>query len=252
MAKPPTDPNLRPDELAFRFDTDHGIEVEQLATFLLRAATVARRTGTELSVVGVAEGSVIVKLRAVSTSARKEFMKAPFAAAAAAMTVGGGIGATVYAIVNAMVPSPGKVSPLAKAGAVLIEDHRVGKIEVVTNNQTFIVMDGTRAAQIRTLEESRRAGRGGTATAAAPARGASPDVPLMMSAAREGTLSGEVLDVGGEPHFRPDGYRYLVPIDTDSGARGQLGPGMRVRVRGEIVSRRGQPDRIVIDAAFPD
>jgi len=252
MATRSTDLNFRSDELAFRFSTDRGVDVEHLATFLQRAATVARRAGTELVVVGVPEGSVIIKLRAVTNSAKKEFMKAPLAAAAAAMAVGGGIGGTVVAIVNAMVPSYNKVSPMAKAGAVLVENHHVEKIEVITNNQTIVVMDGTRAAQIRMLEEHRKASRGGKAMFADAEAGDAPSVPRMIIAARAGVLSGEVFDVEGELHFRPDGYRYLVPVDADSSAYGQLGPGMRVRVRGEIVPRRGQPDRIVVDAASPD
>lgn len=249
------DLDLRPDELAFRFDTDRGVDVEHLATFLQRVTTVSRRAGTEFVVVGVPDGSVIVKLRAVAKRANREFMKAPLAGAAAAMAVGGGIagiGGAVTAIVHAMVPSYAKVSPIAKAGAVLVEDHHVEKIEIITNNQTIVVMDGPRAAQIRMLEEHRKAGRGQKASYAEAEMRVGPSVPHMIVAAREGTLSGEILDVDGEMHFRPDGYRYLVPVDADSTAYRELGPGAHVRVQGEIVARRGQPDRIVIDAASAD
>ncbi len=48
-------------------------------------------------------------------------------------------------------------------------------------------------------------------------------------------LIGETVLVDGELHFRPDGFRYLVPIDqhASDGAM-KLVPGARIRVTGQI------------------
>jgi len=59
---------LRPDELAFHFAGDRGVNADALANFLKRAAAVAKSRGGELRVVGLREGSLMVKLRALPRS----------------------------------------------------------------------------------------------------------------------------------------------------------------------------------------
>ena len=78
-------------------------------------------------------------------------------------------------------------------------------------------------------------------------------VVQLVEEARQGGLSGQIELVGDELHFRPDGYNYWVPVDENP-ARvlpGQVVPGAHIRVRGHIVTRGGQPDRIVVEWARP-
>jgi hypothetical protein len=238
--------DLAPDEFAFRFDTEFGVEADEVAAFLQRAATVARRTGADLRVVGVREGSLVIKLRAVAKAAGKEFKKTPLAGTASVFAIGG----VIYAIVHAMIPSHTSITPLARAGAQIVEQHQVKTIEVITVNQTFLVMDETRAAQIRMLDEHlKHRGR-------APAPGESissfddVDVPRLVQAAKQGALSGEVLEVEGELHFRPAGFRFLVPIDAAPDIAGALQAGKHVRIAGQVITRNGQPDRLIVESIF--
>lgn len=230
------------DEFAFRFDTEAGIEADDLAVFLQRAATVARRAGADLKVVGVPSGSLIVKLRAVAKAANKEFKKTPLAGTASAFAIGG----VIYAIANAMVPSHTNTSPLAKAGVQIIEQHQVKKIEIVTVNQTIVIMDEDRAAQIRMLDQHRKQRKSTQAQPEYRLRHDDAELPRFVEAARQGLLTGQVFDVEGELHFRPDGFRFLVPIDAELDDGAALHVGRHIRIAGAVLTRNGQPDRLVV------
>lgn len=72
----------------------------------------------------------------------------------------------------------------------------------------------------------------------------------MLRDARSGDLTGETSVVKGELHFRPDGYRYWVPVQ-ENGVIGLqwLEPNARYRVSGHIALNGDQPDRIIVDRA---
>ena len=237
---------LAPDEFAFRFDTEFGVEVDEVAIFLQRAATIARRAGADLRVIGVREGSLVIRLRAVAKAAGKEFKKTPLAGSASVLAIGG----VIYAIVNAMVPSHTSITPLAKAGAQIVEQHQVKTIEVITINQTFVVMDETRAAQVHMLEEHLKGRRKIKVLEQSASSFDDIDVPRLVQAAKQGALSGDVLDVEGELHFRPDGFRFLVPIDAGADVSDALQAGKHVRIAGQVITRNGQPDRLIIASIF--
>lgn len=72
----------------------------------------------------------------------------------------------------------------------------------------------------------------------------------MLHEVRSGDLSGETSIVNGEIHFRPDGYRYWVPVDQNSvTADCVLQPGGHYRISGHIELSDGSPDRIIVDRA---
>ena len=239
------DLRLQPDEFAVLFRSDAGVDANELGIFLQRASTVGRRAGAELQVVAVEHGSVAVILRtikrsSIAKSAGKEFAKAPIGTTAAGTAI---VGAVVSAIVFAMAATHGEVTPLAKAGADLVENHQVQEIQIVTINQTFVVMDEHRVEQLRAVERRVELPR-----EALPA----PEVRQLIAQGRKGTLSGEVFYVAGELHFRPDGYRYLVPVDTRrSEAIGDLKVDVHFRVVADILTHNGQPDTIIIHDATP-
>lgn len=242
MASLASELQLRPDELAFYFRSEEGVDALELGVFLQRAATVARSRGADLRVTATREGSLAVILRAVRKSsiaknARKEFTKAPIATTAAGA---GLVGMVAGAIIYAMSPNTGKATPLAKAGADVVEQSHVTEIHVVTLNKTTVVMDEIRARQVREVVHRRKR--------RIPAL-SRPEVQELIGYAREGSLSGAVLDVGGELHFRPDGYRYLVPIDPRSEAAEELFPDAHFQVRGEVTTHHGQPNTIIIHSA---
>lgn len=234
---------LGPDDLAFYFASDMGIEAGDLGQFLQRAAVVAREAGAELRVTALEPGSLSVIMKAVrrtrvGRAAEREFYKAPVATTGAAVGI---VGAVAAAIVFAMSPDEAGPTPLGKAGAAVVERHHVERIEVVTVHQTFVVMDPARAREVRAAE--RRARRG-------PPRLTGPDMAAIADDGRRGALTGSVHAVAGELHFRPDGYRFLVPIDIDrSDAAEDLYPEAHFRVSAALQTRRGQPHAIVIRRA---
>ena len=72
----------------------------------------------------------------------------------------------------------------------------------------------------------------------------------MLRDARTGDLTGETSIVKGELHFRPDGYRYWVPVDENPVmANSAMQSGGRYRVSGRIALSSGRPDRIIVDQA---
>lgn len=234
---------LGPDEFAFHFETMVGVDADALATFLKRAATVARRNGSELRVVGLREGSLDVVLKAIRKGAAKEFEEKPIDTTIKTSVFVGGI---VAGIIHMMSPQLSGDTPIAKAGADVVENHHVTQITIVTNDESTVVMNQMIAKEVREvgkrqhlLEESDAVPR-----LSAPIAG-------MLRDARSGDLSGETSIVKGELHFRPDGYRYWVPVDENPvTANGLLQPGARYRVSGHIALSGGQPDRIIIDRAM--
>jgi hypothetical protein len=237
------DLELEDDELAFYFASEAGIEASDLGQFLQRAAAVARQAGAELRVTALEPGSLSVIMKAVRSSkagraAVKEFNKAPIQVTAAGAALAGTV---ATAIAFAMSPDEAGVTPLGKAGATVIEHHHVERIEVVTTRETIIIMDPVRARGLRALEEQMR-----RETPLLPA----PDVRVLTDQSRRGVLTGSVHEVAGELHFRPDGYRYLVPIDmAGSDAAASLQAGAHVRVSGKLHLHRGQPHAISIGDA---
>jgi hypothetical protein len=231
--------NLEPNNLAFVFDSEIGVSAADLGLFLQRASTVSRRAGVDLYVIGLHEGSLAVVARALRKGGQAgidEFRSSPIRTAASAAAL---VGMATAAIAAAMIPRPGDVSPLAKAGAGLVEHHSVTQISLVTTNRTTIVMDEKRAAEVRMLESERHYD-------ALP----SPDVRQLMASAINGNLSGTVLLVDGELHFRPDGFRYLVPVDRSAAALPEVvRPGRHLVVWGQLLLRNTQPDMLVIREA---
>lgn len=243
MASLASELDLRPDEFAFYFRSELGVEAHELGVFLQRAATVAKRQGAELRVSATRPGSLAVILRALRKSptaraAQNEFAKAPVATTAAGVAL---VGAVVGAILYAMSPQPGRVTPLAKAGAEVVEKCHVEQIEVITINKSTVVMDQDRARRVREIQRVER-----RRSPALPPR----DVQMLVSAARKGLLSGSVVEVEGELHFRPEGYRYWVPIDmARSEAAEELYPQAYFRVHADLTTLAGQPDTIIIHSA---
>lgn len=234
---------LQPDEFAFHFATNVGVDADALATFLKRAATVARRGGAELRVVGMREGSLDVVIRAIRKGAKKEFLEKPIDTTIKSSLFLTGI---VVGIIHAMSPTSGG-TPIANAGAAIVEDHPVTQITVVTNDDSVVVMDEGIAKELREAREQQKLLEGPD-----EAPRLSAPVAGMLRDARSGDLSGETSIVTGELHFRPDGYRFWVPVDENPvTADNALRPGGRYRVSGHIALIEGQPDRIVVDRAVP-
>jgi hypothetical protein len=235
---------LGPDEFAFHFETTAGLDADALATFLKRASTVARRGGAELLVVGVREGSLDVVIKAIKAGAKKEVFEKPIDTTIKTSLFVTGI---VASIIHAMSPTLGGGAPIANAGAAVIENHQVTEIIIVTNEDSTVVMDIGIVSQLREARQKRNLLDG---PAAVPRLSA--PVAGMLRDARSGELSGETSAVKGELHFKPDGYRYWVPVDENPvTANGVLQPGGRYRVSGHIALNGGQPDRIVVDHAVP-
>jgi hypothetical protein len=117
----------------------------------------------------------------------------------------------------------------------------------VTNDDSTVVMNGAIARQLREARQQQNllSGPDTVPRLSAPVAG-------MLRDARSGDLSGETSIVKGELHFKPDGYRYWVPVDENPvTANGVLLTGGRYRVSGHIALKGGQPDRIVVDQAVP-
>jgi hypothetical protein len=236
-------------EFAFHFQTKEGVEADALGNFLKRAATVARQSGAELRVVGLREGSLAVIIEAIRKSragkgAAKEFSDKPIDTT---IKVSGFLASIVAAIAYAMSPAQSGSTPIAKAGADVIENHHVTEITLVTNRTSIVVMNQTIAAEVR--EKERFSPR--MLPESDEARRLPGPMVEMIEDARQGNLSGEAAIVNGELHFRPDGYRYWVPVDGYRASQGLLYPGGHFRVAGQIEMRHGQPDRIIVDAAKP-
>lgn len=233
--------DLRPNEFAFYFEGERGVEVDALSEFLKRAATIARSRGAELHVVGVRDGSVAVVLRTMLKNAGKEFVDKPLDSATkvAALT------ATVAgAIIWAMSPGKSTDTPIAKSGAKVVIEQHVTSIKVITPVNVTVVMDGERARAVRERTAAKpSADRGPVGLSTRPMA----PVRMIAEQAALGQLTGEITVVGSDLHFRPDNYRYWVPVSSDGDC--DLLPGHRYRVAGHIAMVRGLPDHIIVYSA---
>lgn len=236
---------LGPHEFAFHFEAKGGVDADALANFLKRAATVARQHGAGLRVVGLQQGSLSVVIEAIKRGAKKEFEEKPIDTTIKTSAFIGGI---VLGIIHLMSPAVSGVTPIAKAGAEMVERHQVMQITIVTNESSTVVMNKEIAKELREAEEERQLMLPPTDDIMR----LSAPVAAMLRDARTGDLSGETEMVHGELHFRPDGYRYWVPVDESPvSAMGQIRPGGRFRVSGHIALNEGHPDRIVVNWAEP-
>lgn len=215
--------DLRRDEFAVVFDSDTGVDANELGIFFQRLATVGRQAGADLRVLAHERGSLAVIIRAISRSANAEFNRAPIGTTASGVAIGGAtVGLVTAAVVAAMSLTAGRATALAKAGAELVESHGINNIKLVTINQTFVVMDEKRVLQLRALERHRKVvSEAYNAQTFEP----TPEVRRLISDARKGLLSGSIYAAAGGLHFRPDGYHFMVPVDTlHSSAAGTLLP----------------------------
>jgi hypothetical protein len=233
----PTELHLNPDEFAFYFDTRRGIEAKELGLFLQRVATVARREGAELQIIGIREGSLQVVIKTLKAM-KGEFAANPIKTTAASVAL---TGAAVAAISHAMSPSTGNVTPLAKAGAEIVERHHVKRIEIITKDSRITVMDELTARDIKNSAKDDHRAR----------RHYSDDIGNLRKIVQHGAVTGYVTDIDGELHFRPDGFRFLIPINQDNSKVSKIYPGLRYSVHSDLITRNGQPDSLVIHHAFP-
>lgn len=250
---------LRPDELAFYFASDRGVEVDALANFLKRVSTIAARKGGALRVVGLQQGSLIVKLRAIPKSAVaqnawKEFSEKPLDGTIKVGKIAAGLAAAIAAaVVLAMSGHQGE-TPVAKAGAEIVDKHQVTEISVITVNNTTVVMNEQIARTIKAHRELAHdrdeTVRHRHSEALTKSVMAMPRLTAGMAADfHHGRLTGEVGIFLEALHFKPDGFQFSVPVYSASGSQVILIPGTRYRVGGRIETRHGQPDRLVVETA---
>jgi hypothetical protein len=247
MAPTGKDLGLGADELAFYFESDVGIDASDLGVFLQRAAVVARRAGADLRVVGIERGSLLVKLRAFKKSkiyrnAKKEFINKPLTGAAQIAGVVGtttAVAAAAAAAISWAFSGP-QATPLAKSGAEVVEKCDGLQINLITNEKTSILVNEKIAREIR--EKERRAPQ--IHRLPAP-----EEIRLLSYEAERGGLTGAVEELYGEPHFRPDGYRFWVPLVSVSFDLRELVIPGHYRVAGKLIARGGRPDSIIISKA---
>jgi len=229
-------------EFAFRFAGGQGVAANDLGDFLRYLATLSKRQGVSIEVVGLDQGSLIVRLRARVSA---EFKKAPIGTSAAAA----GLLMLAPTLLSAFHPTE-QPSPIAKVAIKMVEEGSVDRIELVTEGSVRVVMDQ------KLVNEFRKARRNLVETqyASIPKSSRyvdseSPEVRGLVDSAEQGKLIGEVFDVAGILHFRPNGFRYLVPINIMADEL-TLRPGVRYQVKGEITTIRGRPDAIDIGSAW--
>ncbi len=198
---------LRPNDLAFYFESNKGVSAAPLGKFLQRVATIAKRTDADLQVVALRNGSlavIVTPIKRTIDAAGKEFKKSPIATTLATIFLANEIYEAICSAMNPTTPNP---APLVKAAAELVQDGHVKSIELVASDKSRVIMDVNLAIRVQQA----------AATAVEAATQPSQSIPSrqlveMAQRAIEGVLSGEVLDVEGNLHFRPDGHKYLVPI----------------------------------------
>lgn len=229
---------LGDDEFAFHFDTPRGIDAQRLGVFLQRAAKVARDNGANLRIIAIEEGSLDVVARVTKATARKvgdEFAANPVKTTAASSVL---VGVVIKGLAMVMAPSESGATPLAKAGAEIVEKEPVQSITIVSQGGQVIVMDPVIAGEVRRAERRYQA----------------PGLPSYRETQRMiadgGELSGSVAEMEGELYFRPDGHRFAVPIDMHtSEAADILYPGAHFRVRGELILRHNRPYALIVSSA---
>jgi hypothetical protein len=216
---------LAPNELAFHFVTSSGIEARSLANFLARAATVAKRHGAELRIVGIREGSVRVILRVIAKNAAKEFVDKPIDGTLKVTTI---VGAVAAAIIYLMTPDKAGETPIAKAGADMVIKQDITQIILVTRDKSAIVMDKATAIALQELVQQQEFPRL-LASDTNKAITIRPEVVEMIADARAGKLIGEIIVADDQLHFRPKGYHFMIT--------------------GDIIDVGGRPDRLIIYSA---
>lgn len=235
---------LNDDELALYFGTDGGVSVAELGQFFQRMATVVGRKGVTLRVEVAYDGSLIIVLKA----AMKEFGKAPIATASSLVSM------TAVAITTAMALDRASVSPLTRAGIALIEQGGVTSIEIVTKTTQTVLLNSEGVSEIHARETDAKEN-----IASFPEQRtleAKPEVRFpenLGGNGRNGLFSGEVIEIDGEPYFRPDGHNYFIPAYTSSNQlKTGLAPGRYLRIFGEVNFVEGQPESISISNALPE
>lgn len=231
---------LGDDELAFHFDTPDGIDAQRLGIFLQRAAKVARDNGADLRIVGIEQGSLDVVARVAKATGRKvsdEFGANPVKTTAATTVL---VGVVIKGLAMVMAPEQSGATPLAKAGAEIVEKEPVQSITIISNGGQVIVMDPVIAGEVRRAERRAREHE----------RALPRYLETQQMIADGGELTGAVAEMDGDLYFRPDGYRFAVPIDmASSEAADALFPGAHFRVRGELILRRDRPYALIVTAA---
>jgi hypothetical protein len=219
--------------LAIAFGGAEGLNAEELGKFLQRAGAITRRSGVELRVIAFEEGSFLVRCKALakrlSKNAKKEALDNPIRTVLASAAVA--IAAT--ALAQGTSAKDQTVTPLASEGARIIEECNVQDIQLITIDETIVLMTPQDAREIREMERWR--------VKRAPSR------LQEFSAAVGDQVSGEVFDVGGVPHFRADGFQFTVPIYLPPHYTGpKLMPRHRYAVTGVLHSQQGQPEEMEI------
>jgi hypothetical protein len=242
MASGSLQSTLGEDEFAFHFQSDAGVDAKDLGIFLQRAATVAGGAGAQIRIVGIQDGSLDVIVRTlgkikVPQNVRDEFQATPIKTTAASIA----LTATVVALIShAMSPAGSAPTPLAKAGADIVEHRNVNQIQIITINKNVVIMDHDRVRQIRAMEQR------GARRELLP----STEVRSLVDKAQNARLTGAVVDVEGELHFRPDGYKYLVPLQSNLlRASEELYAGGHFQIGGELFTRNRQPELLVVRTA---
>lgn len=239
---------LDPSEFAFYFRSEIGIEAGDLGDFLKRTAAIAKREGAELRVVGFESGSLFVIFKALAKSVKKTAAKVakafdedPLDAAEKSVVIVGSIAA---AIIWAM--SADASAPLAKAGAEVMEKHAVREIDLITANETILVMDEASAARVREVIRDRRERR-------AEARVLQIDdyretLPRLEQDPVHRIFEGSFAKIDGEFHFRPDGFNYFVPVDFVDRAQAEKihGDGWMYKIDAHLSFSRRMPHRMIV------
>lgn len=204
---------LEPSEFAFYFKSEIGIEAGDLGDFLKRTATIAKREGAELRVVGFESGSLFVIFKAIAKAAEKTatkvgkaFEEDPLAAAEKSVII---VGAIAGAIVWAM--SPDSAAPLAKAGADVMEKHEVREINLITVNENILVMNEDSAERVREVISERRERR--AEMRMVQIEDYRETVPRLEHAPVHRIFEGTFTKIEGGFYFRPEEYSYFVPVD---------------------------------------
>ena len=234
--------DLRPDQFAILFETERGIEANDLGNFLKRAATLARQQGAELRVVRFEPGSLATIFQAVRKSevyknAKDEYVQKPIAGS---LAITGIVGTVAAAFIWAFDVNAAGTTPVSRAGASVIEEKGVTEIALVTIENANVLMDEGKARQVREIDRMKDR----------PKALEYEEIRLLEDRASGGSLEGSVISIYGELHFRPDGYKFIVPVDfSRMDPRVEVFPDAHFRISGEIVMRRGRPDSIIIRSA---
>lgn len=218
------------------------MRADELGRFLQRAATATRREGIELRVVGIGTGSLLVKLRAFKAGARAAGLAAKKEARENPLRTGfGAMGAAGAAsvLLGALSPHLDQVTPLASEAAKIVHEQHVTSIRIITIDSDVEVMNPEIANDVRRKEQLSKRLRPGSARE--------------LAVRLEDEISGEVVEIRGGLHFRPDGFRFIVPIELSSEyLDAPPRPYDRYLLRGKLNMRRGQPDYISVYEATPD